>query len=99
MRILPRINEDVNEEWISDKTRHAFDGLKRQRLNTPMKRNSDGTYVESTWQETISLIAKKCGSTPSSEIAAIIGEFADIESITALKDLLNRFDSDNFEVR
>jgi NADH dehydrogenase (ubiquinone) Fe-S protein 1 len=49
MRILPRINEDVNEEWISDKTRHAFDGLKRQRLNTPMKRNNDGTYVESTW--------------------------------------------------
>jgi len=45
------------------------------------------------------LIAKKCGSTPSSEIGAIIGEFADIESITALKDLLNRFDSDNFEVR
>jgi len=49
MRILPRINEEVNEEWISDKTRHAFDGLKRQRLNTPMKRNKDGTYVEATW--------------------------------------------------
>ena len=49
MRILPRLNEDVNEEWISDKTRHAFDGLKRQRLNTPMIRNKDGTYVEATW--------------------------------------------------
>lgn len=44
MRVLPRIHEEINEEWISDKTRHAFDGLKRQRLSNPMKRSADGTY-------------------------------------------------------
>ena len=65
MRILPRLNEEVNEEWISDKTRHAFDGLKRQRLNTPMKRNANGTYEEAHWQDVISTISKKCLSTPS----------------------------------
>lgn len=99
MRVLPRVHEEINEEWISDKTRHAFDGLKRQRLNTPMKRNKDGTYEDAFWEDVIQTISKKCLSTPSDQIGAIIGEFADIESITALKDFLNRLDVDNFEVR
>ena len=51
LRVLPRINEEVNEEWISDKSRHAFDGLKKQRLTVPMSRKPDGTYAELTWQE------------------------------------------------
>lgn len=99
MRVLPRVHEEINEEWISDKTRHAFDGLKRQRLNTSMKRNKDGTYEDAFWEDVIQTISKKCLSTPSDQIGAIIGEFADIESITALKDFLNRLDVDNFEVR
>lgn len=49
LRILPRINEEVNEEWISDKSRHAFDGLKKQRLAVPMSRKPDGTYAELNW--------------------------------------------------
>jgi len=51
LRILPRINEEVNEEWISDKSRHAFDGLKKQRLTVPMSRKADGTYAELNWEE------------------------------------------------
>lgn len=49
LRILPRINEEVNEEWISDKSRHAFDGLKKQRLTMPLKRKADGTFTDLTW--------------------------------------------------
>jgi len=49
LRILPRVNEEVNEEWISDKTRHAFDGLKKQRLTVPMSRKDDGSFAELTW--------------------------------------------------
>lgn len=45
MRILPRVHEEINEEWISDKTRHAFDGLKRQRLTSPLKRDAKGNYT------------------------------------------------------
>lgn len=49
MRIIPRVNEEVNEEWISDKTRHAFDGLRKQRLTVPMERKEDGSFAELTW--------------------------------------------------
>jgi len=50
MRILPRIHEEVNEEWLSDKGRYAFDGTKRQRLSIPLKRNEDGTFTELSWE-------------------------------------------------
>ena len=49
LRILPRVNEEVNEEWISDKSRHAFDGLKKQRLTMPLVRKEDGSYPDLTW--------------------------------------------------
>jgi NADH dehydrogenase/NADH:ubiquinone oxidoreductase subunit G len=49
LRILPRINEEVNEEWISDKSRHAFDGLKKQRLTLPMVRKEDGSFTDLNW--------------------------------------------------
>jgi NADH dehydrogenase/NADH:ubiquinone oxidoreductase subunit G len=57
LRILPRVNEEVNEEWISDKSRHAFDGLKKQRLIIPMRRREDGSFAELTWEEGIKLAA------------------------------------------
>jgi NADH dehydrogenase/NADH:ubiquinone oxidoreductase subunit G len=53
MRILPRIHEEVNEEWISDKTRHAFDGLKKQRLHIPLLRQTDGSFKELKWDEAL----------------------------------------------
>ena len=103
MRILPRIHEEINEEWISDKSRHAFDGLKRQRLTVPLAkiRTPDGKqeYEEKSWEEILPMIGKKLANASGDQIAAIVGEFADCESLVALKDLLNRFDCDNFEVR
>ena len=99
MRVLPRIHEEINEEWLSDKSRHAFDGLKKQRLTKPMRRNKDNSYEECTWEDAFEAMREKMLSLEGSEMAAIIGEFADCESITALKDLFNRMDCDNFEIR
>ncbi|EGR28078.1 NADH dehydrogenase fe-s protein 1, putative [Ichthyophthirius multifiliis] len=99
MRILPRIHEEINDEWISDKTRHAFDGLKKQRLRSPMQRSQEGTYTEMLWEDAMRIIAEKLQGVSGQEIGAIIGEFSDIETITALKDFLNRLDCENFEIR
>ena len=99
MRVLPRIHEDVNEEWLSDKSRHAFDGLKKQRLTKPMMRNKDNVYEECSWEEAFAAMSEKMLSLRGEEMAAIIGEFADVESITAIKDLFHRMDCENFEVR
>ena len=60
MRVLPRLNDDVNEEWISDKTRHAIDGLRHQRLDRPYVRRG-GKLVEATWDEAFAAIAAKLG--------------------------------------
>lgn len=98
LRILPRVNEEVNEEWISDKSRHAFDGLKKQRLTIPLARKDDGTYAELKWEEAISMAAKKLSSVKGNEISGKIGQFSDIESILAFKDLLNRLNCDNLDV-
>lgn len=62
MRILPRVNEDINEEWINDKTRYAFDGLKRQRLTTPMIRQGKD-FVPCSWSEALELIASAVNKT------------------------------------
>jgi len=68
MRILPRINEEVNEEWISDKTRHAFDGLKKQRLTIPMSRQEDGSFAELKWEEAMQMAAKKLSEVDGADI-------------------------------
>lgn len=99
MRVLPRVNEEVNEEWLSDKGRFSYDGLKKQRLTVPLRRKSDGSFEELTWPEALQLAANKLNEHSGSDMSAIIGNFADVESIVALKDLLNRFDCDNFEIR
>lgn len=99
LRVLPRIHEEVNEEWISDKSRFSYDGLKKQRLTVPLRRTKEGTFEELTWEEAMSVVARKLNEINGNEMSAIIGGFADVESIVALKDLLNRFDCDNFEIR
>lgn len=99
LRILPRINEEVNEEWISDKSRHAFDGLKKQRLTVPMSRNADGTFAELNWQEAMQIAAEKLTSVTGDKIQGVIGQFQDVESIVAYKDLMNRLNCDNLDVR
>jgi len=90
LRIMPRMNEDINEEWISDKSRFACDGLKRQRLTAPMLKDKDGNLTPVAWEDALVSVAKMLDSTPSDQIAAVAGGLCDAESLTALKDLLNR---------
>ena len=96
---MPRIHEEVNEEWLSDKGRFTYDGLKKQRITLPLIKRSDGTFEEMEWLDAITEVAEKMNQTQGNEMAAIFGEFSDVESIIALKDLMNRFDCDNFEIR
>jgi NADH dehydrogenase (ubiquinone) Fe-S protein 1 len=96
MRIQPRTNDNVNEEWISDKTRHAQDGLRFQRLTVPYVKEGD-RFVPSTWEGALAAIRDgltRVGAT-GNEIKAVAGHLADTESLVALKDLVNRLGSDN----
>lgn len=97
MRILPRLNEDVNEEWISDKTRYACDGLKVQRLDRPYVR-TDGKLVASNWDEAIKIVADKL-TKAGEKSAAIMGDMADCESMLALKELMLSVGSHNIDCR
>jgi len=86
MRILPRLHPDINEEWISDKTRFIWDGLKRQRLDRPYIREN-GKLRPASWDEALTAAAERLKSTPGERIAAIVGDLAPAEAIKALKDL------------
>lgn len=92
MRILPRVNEAVNEEWISDKTRHIVDGLRTQRLDRPYIRDN-GKLRAATWAEAFSAIAAKVAGTK--KIGAIAGDLAAVEEMFALKQLLASMGSAN----
>src|SRR6201996_4348211 len=94
LRILPRINEDVNEEWLGDKSRFAIDGLKRRRLDRPWVRQN-GKLQAATWSEAFDAIAAKLHSLPGDRIGAIAGDLCDAESVLALKDLLASLGSSN----
>ena len=96
MRIQPRVNDDVNEEWISDRTRYAYDGLKYQRLTNPLIRVGD-RFQSASWPDALATVADglvKSGA-KGDEIKAIAGSLADTESLVALKDLLNKLGSEN----
>lgn len=95
MRILPRLNEDINEEWISDKTRFCYDGLKRQRLNDPMVRGPDGRFKAVNWRDALAMIAEIGHQVKPEEIVGISGKLSDAESMIALKDFINRMGSNN----
>lgn len=98
MRVLPRINEDVNEEWIHDKTRHAVDGLLRRRLDRPWVRR-DGKLQPATWEEAFHVIAERVRGAAGDQVAAIAGDLCDLESMYATKALLGRFGSKLHECR
>ncbi len=98
MRILPRTNDDVNEEWISDKTRHVVDGLRTQRLDQPYIREN-GKLVPATWREAFAAIAAKVKGTSPERIGAIAGDLAAAEEMFALKDLMTRLGSKNVDAR
>lgn len=99
IRILPRVNDEINEEWISDKSRHAFDGLKKQSLTVPMLRKEDGSFAELKWPEAMSLLAQKLKSYKPEEMAGVIGTFSDVETIAAFRDLMHNLNIDNLDVR
>jgi NADH-quinone oxidoreductase subunit G len=98
MRILPRVNEAVNEEWISDKTRHVVDGLRTQRLDRPYIREN-GQLRAASWSEAFSAIAAKVGRIDGKRIGAISGDLAAVEEMFALKELLAKFGSVNLAVQ
>jgi NADH-quinone oxidoreductase subunit G len=98
MRVLPRTNEDVNEEWISDKTRHQVDGLRVQRLDQPYVREGD-RLRPATWSEAFQVITAKLKVTRGERIGAIAGDLAAVEDMYALKDLLGRLGSVNLDCR
>ena len=96
MRILPRLNDDVNEEWINDKTRFACDGLKTQRLTTPLIRR-DNKFLPATWEHALTEIGSAFQriSPKENEFKAIAGHLTETEVLVAMKDLANRLNSDN----
>jgi NADH-quinone oxidoreductase subunit G len=98
MRILPRVNEDVNEEWISDKTRFVWDGLRTQRLDRPYIRES-GRLRPASWPEAFAAIAARAGAADPKRVGAIAGDLATAEEMFALKDLMGRLGVANVDGR
>lgn len=98
MRALPRLNEEVNEEWLSDRSRYSVDGLGRQRLDRPYVR-VDGKLTPASWEEAFQAIAAQLEGLSGTEIAAIAGDQADAEAMTALKDLMAALESPNLDCR
>lgn len=100
MRVLPRLHEDVNEEWISDRSRFAYDGLNNQRLDRPYIRNKDtGKLVEASWEEAFAHIKDKMKGIKGENIAALAGDLVDVESMVALKDLMAELGSSHLDCR
>ncbi len=98
MRVLPRLNEEINEEWISDKTRFACDGLQRGRLDRPYVRR-DGKLIAVSWADAFDAIANRIQSVDGARIAAIAGDLVDAEAMVALKDLMGALGSQNIDCR
>ena len=97
-RILPRLNEDINEEWISDKTRYSCDGLLKQRLDTPyVKKNNK--LVKSNWDEALDIIVKKLNEVENSQIAGHLGDLVSMEATLAFKKLFELLNSKNLDFR
>ena len=99
MRVLPRLNEDINEEWISDKTRYAIDGLRRQRLDQPYERGDDGRLHPVSWDLALQRLGAALRKVKPDAVAAIAGDQVDVESMFALKCLMARLGSPNLDCR
>ncbi len=98
MRILPRLNEAVNEEWITDKARFIYDGLKSQRLDRPYLRE-DGELRPASWEEAFAAIAQAVKKTAPERMAALAGGLACVESLKALKDLMQALGAPHMDCR
>ncbi|XP_043254613.1 NADH-ubiquinone oxidoreductase 75 kDa subunit, mitochondrial isoform X2 [Colletes gigas] len=93
LRILPRVNEEINEEWLSDKARFSYDGLKRQRLIIPMMK-INGKLESIDWEDALMAVGEVLHNVAANKCAAIAGKLADAESLVALKDLVNALGSE-----
>ncbi len=98
LRVLPRLHEGINEEWIDDRTRHACDGLKYARLDRPYVRKN-GKLQESSWEDALAVVADKLKSSSKDKIAAFSGDLCDAESMYSLKNLMNGLGVQNLECR
>lgn len=98
MRILPRLNEDINEEWIDDKSRFSYDGLRYNRLDVPYIKIK-GTYKEASWDECLNAIVKVFKKSKPEKVAAISGNLSDCESMFLLKKLMDDYGSKNIDCR
>ncbi len=98
MRVLPRVNDDINEEWISDKTRHVVDGLRTQRLDQPYLREN-GRLRPASWSEAFAAIADRLRRVKAERIGALVGDLAAVEEIFALQDLMTRLKVTNLDCR
>ena len=98
IRILPRVNEAINEEWISDKTRHVADGLKVQRLDQPYVR-VNGKLAPASWPEAFTAIAEKAKASKADKIGALVGDLATVEEMFALKQLMAKLGSPHIDCR
>ncbi len=98
LRIVPRTNDAVNEEWMADKGRFSFDGLKRRRLDRPWVRR-EGRLVAATWPDAFAVIAERVRAVAPEKIGAIAGDLCDAESMTALRDLVLALGSRNLDCR
>ena len=99
MRVLPRLNEDINEEWISDKTRYAVDGLRRQRLDQPYMRGRDGRLAPASWDDAFAAIAAKVKKAKPEAMAAIAGNQIDAEAMFAMQALFGKLNAANIDCR
>ncbi len=98
MRVLPRNNDAVNEEWLSDKSRHVADGLRTQRLDQPYVRRN-GRLVPASWSEALAVVAEKLKAADPAKVGAIAGDLAGAEEMFALKDLMSRLGVVNIDCR
>jgi NADH-quinone oxidoreductase subunit G len=98
LRILPRINDEVNEEWLGDKSRFSVDGLKRRRLDRPWLREN-GKLRAASWEEAFAAIATRVKSTAPDRLGAIAGDLNDVESLLALKEMFTALGSKNLDAR
>lgn len=99
MRILPRVNEAVNEEWISDKSRFVWDGLRTQRLDRPYIRRPSGRLAPAGWAEALDAVAQAARKAKKGGIGALAGDMASVEEMYALKMLLHSLGSENVDCR
>jgi len=98
-RILPLINEDINEEWISDKTRYACDGLLNQRLDTPYIKYN-GKFEKASWSEVFKIIKSRIENTPKNKIGGFVGDLTNMETSYIFKEFFDRtIESDYYDFR